>query len=190
MYAQRRRLTTRERPPSPVFKSLAGYQRSWLSGDLVSGLTVWAVLVPEALAIVTGVCGLVACLIRLGFLASFISEPVLKGSSSASPSRSPRCRSRTSSAYSGPGGDSLEKAWGLIGNLDEAQGWTLVVGTVSLALVSRPANRGRRGHLVYLSLTRTDGVAPGNWIQSVRRRRPTNLRSRGTRWSRAVALWV
>jgi MFS superfamily sulfate permease-like transporter len=34
----------------PVFKSLADYQRSWLSGDLVAGLTVWAVLVPEALA--------------------------------------------------------------------------------------------------------------------------------------------
>jgi len=34
----------------PVFKSLAGYQRPWLSSDFVAGLTVWAVLVPEALA--------------------------------------------------------------------------------------------------------------------------------------------
>ena len=33
-----------------MFTSLTGYQRSWLSGDLVAGLTVWAVLVPEALA--------------------------------------------------------------------------------------------------------------------------------------------
>jgi MFS superfamily sulfate permease-like transporter len=34
----------------PVFQSLQGYQRSWLAGDIVAGLTVWAVLVPEALA--------------------------------------------------------------------------------------------------------------------------------------------
>jgi SulP family sulfate permease len=34
----------------PVFGSLAGYQRRWLSRDVIAGLTVWAVLVPEALA--------------------------------------------------------------------------------------------------------------------------------------------
>jgi SulP family sulfate permease len=33
-----------------LFASLRGYQRSWLRGDLRAGLTVWAVLVPEALA--------------------------------------------------------------------------------------------------------------------------------------------
>lgn len=33
-----------------VFGSLRGYRRSWLSRDVVAGLTVWAVLVPEALA--------------------------------------------------------------------------------------------------------------------------------------------
>jgi len=44
-------------------RSLRGYQRSWLRGDLNAGLTVWAVLVAGAL--------------RLGFLASFISSTVL-----------------------------------------------------------------------------------------------------------------
>ena len=35
----------------PVFTSLTqGYDRAWLRGDLIAGLTVWAVLVPEALA--------------------------------------------------------------------------------------------------------------------------------------------
>jgi SulP family sulfate permease len=36
-----------------VFGSLRGYRRTWLSGDVVAGLTVWAVLVPEALAYAT-----------------------------------------------------------------------------------------------------------------------------------------
>jgi sulfate permease, SulP family len=33
-----------------LFPSLRGYRRDWLRGDLIAGLTVWAVLVPEALA--------------------------------------------------------------------------------------------------------------------------------------------
>ncbi|MFD6860502.1 SulP family inorganic anion transporter [Rhodococcus sp. NPDC060090] len=130
----------------PVFGSLQGYRRSWIRADVVAGLTVWAVLVPEALAyatiagvppviglyaaipalvlyaaagssrhlvvgpmsataalsaaiiapiagaddgkfvalsaglaIATGIVGLIAGFARLGFIASFISEPVLKG---------------------------------------------------------------------------------------------------------------
>lgn len=127
-----------------VFPSLAGYRRANVRDDLIAGLTVWAVLVPEALAyatiagvspvvglyaappalvlyaafgssrhlvvgpmaataalsaaivadvatdgsfaamtaalaIVTGLIALLAGLLRLGFLANFISEPVLKG---------------------------------------------------------------------------------------------------------------
>ena len=189
-------------PSFPVFTSLAGYRRAWLSGDLVAGLTVWAVLVPEALAyasiagvspvvglyaapaglllyaacgsskhlvvgpmaataalsaaatadvaarggadvvqltialaVVTGVVGLIAGLIRLGFLASFISEPVLKGfiiglALTIIVGQLPH-------VFGVPGteGNFFEKAWDLIGNLDETQGWTLVVGTVSLAVV-------------------------------------------------------
>ena len=129
-----------------LFASLRDYRPAWLRADLLAGLTVWAVLVPESLAyatiagvppvvglyaavpslvlyavlgslaapgggldvghrspvgehhrrlrrgghrrlrpltatlaIVTGVLGVLAGLLRLGFLASFISEPVLKG---------------------------------------------------------------------------------------------------------------
>src|SRR3954454_5316080 len=36
-----------------LFASLHGYQRPWLRRDLVAGLTVWAVLVPEVLAYAT-----------------------------------------------------------------------------------------------------------------------------------------
>lgn len=129
-----------------LFSSLAGYRRAWLTADVIAGLTVWAVLVPEALAyatiagvqpvvglyaavpalvlyalagssrhlivgpmsataalsagvvaafrpgdagaywalttataVVTGLLCLAAGLLRAGFLAAFISEPVLKG---------------------------------------------------------------------------------------------------------------
>ena len=41
--------STRWRP----FPSLRGYRREWLGSDLIAGLTVWAVLVPEALAYAT-----------------------------------------------------------------------------------------------------------------------------------------
>jgi MFS superfamily sulfate permease-like transporter len=33
-----------------LFPSLAGYRGDRLRGDLIAGLTVWAVLIPEALA--------------------------------------------------------------------------------------------------------------------------------------------
>lgn len=138
----------RRRPPRTplLFGSLQGYRIGWLRVDLVAGVTVWAVLVPEslayatiagvppvvglyaavpalvlyallgssqhlvvatmsataalsagivgdlaaggsdryialitALAVVTGLLGIAAGLARLGFFASFISEPVLKG---------------------------------------------------------------------------------------------------------------
>ena len=36
-----------------LFASLHGYRRSWARADLVAGLTVWAVLVPESLAYAT-----------------------------------------------------------------------------------------------------------------------------------------
>src|SRR3954454_7770929 len=130
----------------PVFTSLRGYRAGWLRSDALAGLTVWAVLVPEALAyasiagvsrvvglyaapaalilyaalgssrhlvvgpmsataalsaatvanmatpgtarfteltvtlaLATGVIAFLAGLLRVGFLANYISEPVLKG---------------------------------------------------------------------------------------------------------------
>lgn len=185
-----------------MFASLRNYQRRWASADLVAGLTVWAVLVPEALAyatiagvspviglyaavpalvlyaafgssrhlvvgpmaataalsaaavadiahrsgadfsqltiglaLVTGVFGLAAGLARLGFLASFISEPVLKGfiiglALTIIVGQLPKL-------FGVPGGDGdfFEKAWDLLANLGDTQGWTLLVGAVSLAVI-------------------------------------------------------
>jgi high affinity sulfate transporter 1 len=182
--------------------SLAGYQRRWLTADLVAGLTVWAVLVPEALAyatiagvspvvglyaavpalvlyaalgssrhlvvgpmaataalsaaavadiatrsgadftqltiglaLVTGLFALAAGLLRLGFLASFISEPVLKGfiiglALTIIVGQLPKLF-----GVSKTDGDFFEQTWGLVTSLGETQGWTLVVGAASLLVV-------------------------------------------------------
>jgi sulfate permease, SulP family len=186
----------------PVFGSLAGYDRSWLRGDAIAGLTVWAVLVPEALAyatiagvspviglyaappalllyamfgssrhlvvgpmsataalsaaavadlttggpndvlaftgvlaIMTGVLALLAGLLRLGFLASFISEPVLKGfiiglALTIIIGQVPKLLGIEKTA-----GDFFQQLWGVIRHLGDIQGRTFAVGAASLAIV-------------------------------------------------------
>jgi high affinity sulfate transporter 1 len=63
----------------PVFTSLRGYRPGWLRPDLIAGLTVWAVLVPESLAYasiagVSPVIGLYAAPGALIFYAAFGSS--------------------------------------------------------------------------------------------------------------------
>jgi SulP family sulfate permease len=186
----------------PVFRSLAGYDRSWFRGDLIAGITVWAVLVPEALAyasiagvspvvglyaappalilyaafgssrhlvvgpmsataalsaaavadlttggpaevlaftgvlaLVTGLLALAAGLVRLGFLANFISEPVLKGfiiglALTIVIGQVPKLLGIEKEE-----GDFFEQLWGVITHLGDTHGLTLLVGASSLALV-------------------------------------------------------
>src|ERR1700761_6705162 len=66
-------------PRLPVFTSLHGYRARWLRGDVIAGLTVWAVLVPEALAYasiagVSPVVGLYAAPAALLLYAAFGSS--------------------------------------------------------------------------------------------------------------------
>ena len=185
-----------------MFGSLQGYRRAWIRADVVAGLTVWAVLVPEALAyatiagvppvvglyaaipslvlyaaagssrhlvvgpmsataalsaatvapfaggdsalyvaltaalaVVTGIAGLLAGLLRLGFIASFISEPVLKGfivglALTIMIGQVPKFFGVPKSE-----GDFFEQTWGLITHLGDTQTLTLLVGAASLAVV-------------------------------------------------------
>jgi high affinity sulfate transporter 1 len=185
-----------------VFASLAGYDRSWLRGDIIAGLTVWAVLVPEALAyasiagvspvvglyaappalilyaafgssrhlvvgpmsataalsaaavadlttggpddvlaftaalaLATGVLALAAGLLRLGFLAGFISEPVLKGfiiglALTIMVGQVPKLF-----GIEKHDGNFFEQLWGVITHLGDTHGRTLLVGALSLAVV-------------------------------------------------------
>ncbi len=186
----------------PLFTSLHGYRPVWLRGDAVAGLTVWAVLVPEALAyasiagvspvvglyaapgalilyaafgsskhlvvgpmaataalsaaavgqvaagrsgafaaltvalaLTTGVLALVAGLLRLGFIASFISEPVLKGfivglALTIIVGQAPKLLGVKKGS-----GDFFSQLWHLLTHLGAAQWLTVVVGLGSLAIV-------------------------------------------------------
>src|SRR6201996_7842042 len=189
-------------PRLPVFTSLHGYQKGWLRGDLIAGLTVWAVLVPEslayasiagvspvvglyaapgalllyavfgssrhlvvgpmsataalsaatvaeyatagsgqfvamtaALAISAGMAALIAGLLRLGFLASFISEPVQKGFIVGLALTIIIGQLPDLFGVDKGSGDFFQKAWHLIVNLGHTHVLTLVVGLASLAVV-------------------------------------------------------
>jgi high affinity sulfate transporter 1 len=185
-----------------VFTSLRGYRAGWLRADAVAGVTVWAVLVPEALAyasiagvspvvglyaapaallgyaafgssrhlvvgpmaataalsaaavgqvaggdsrvipaltvalaLTTGVLALVAGIARLGFVANFISEPVLKGfivglALTIIVGQVPKLL-----GVGKGGGDFFEPLWHLLTQLGRAHGLTVVVGLGSLAVV-------------------------------------------------------
>ena len=185
-----------------MFPSLRNYQRDWVRGDVIAGLTVWAVLVPSALAYATiagvppvvglyaapaalvlyaalgssrqlitgpsaaaaalsaavvgnavagnggqfvattaalaigvGLAALVAGVLRLGFLASFISEPVLKGfivglALTIMVGQVPKLFGVESGT-----GDFFEQAWDFLLDIDQTSGLTLLVGIGSLAVV-------------------------------------------------------
>lgn len=187
--------------PFGLLPSLRGYQPAWLRGDVIAGLTVWAVLVPEslayasiagvspvvglyaapgalllyalfgssrhlivgpmsataalsasvvataitpaddlttataALAICVGIAGLVAALLRLGFLTNFISEPVLKGfivglALTIIVGQVPGLLGLPSVS-----GDFFERLVGVLRELGSLSIATTIVGVVSLAIV-------------------------------------------------------
>ncbi|GAA1977298.1 SulP family inorganic anion transporter [Nocardioides panacihumi] len=184
----------------PVAPSFAGFSRAWVRPDLLAGLTVWAVLVPESLAyatiagvppvvglyaavpslvlyalvgssrhlvvapmsataalsagvvadfatkdagqvaaltagiaLATGVLAVVAGLLRLGFLASFISEPVLKGFIVGLALTIMIGQVPALIGVDKGSGSFFEKLWDVVGNLGDADPLTVAVGLGSLA---------------------------------------------------------
>jgi sulfate permease, SulP family len=185
-----------------LFPSFRGYEPRWLRFDLIAGLTVWAILVPQVLAyasiagvspvvglyatpgalllyaalgssrmlvmapiaagavlsaaavgdlipagggrfaaftagmaIVVGIVALVAGLLRLGFVANFISPPVLRGfiiglALTIIVGQLPKLF-----GLHPTGGDFFEQAWRLITHLGDTQGLSLLVGVLSLAVI-------------------------------------------------------
>ncbi|HTY72903.1 MAG TPA: SulP family inorganic anion transporter [Actinomycetes bacterium] len=184
------------------FGSLRGYKTSWLRPDLIAGLTVWAVLIPEslayatiagvppvvglyaavpalvfyaalgssrhlvvspmsataalsvsivagfakggtanfmhvtaALAVVTGVLGLLAGVARLGFLASFISGPVFKGFIVGLALTIIVGQLPALFGVPKGKGNFFEKLWHLLTHLSDTSLTTLTVGLVSLVAI-------------------------------------------------------
>ena len=186
----------------PVFGSLQEYRKGWVRPDVIAGLTVWAVLVPEALAyatiagvppvvglyaaipalilyaaagssrhlvvgpmsataalsaaivaplagadggkyaaltavlaIATGIAGLLAGLLRLGFIASFISEPVLKGFIVGLALTIIIGQVPALFGVEKEHGNFFEQAWGVVSHLGDIDWGTLAVGVLSLVVV-------------------------------------------------------
>ena len=199
-----------------VLGSFEGYRRTWVRPDVLAGLTVWAVLVPEslayatiagvppvvglyaavpalalyallgssrhlvvgpmsataalsagviatfahntrdyaaltaALAITVGLIALAAGLMRLGFLAALISEPVLKGfiiglALTILVGQLPKLFGVPKTS-----GNFFEQLAGLFRNLGDTDPLTLAVGLLSLALI--------------LSLKRWLPIVPGSLV--------------------------
>jgi high affinity sulfate transporter 1 len=88
-----------------------------------------------ALGLTVGVLAVLAGLLRLGFLASFISEPVLKGfiiglALTIMVGQLPKIFGVPKGA-----GNFFEQVWDLVTSLDETSGLTLLVGVLSLVVV-------------------------------------------------------
>ncbi len=193
------------RRPSAVRRlvppSFAGYRSAWTRADVIAGLTVWAVLVPEslayatiagvppvvglyaavpalalyalvgssrhlivapmsataalsfgivadfggegsdvvvltaALALATGLVAMAAGLMRLGFLASFISEPVLKGFIIGLALTIMIGQLPAMLGVDKGSGNFFEKTWDLLTHLDDTQALAALVGIGSLVLL-------------------------------------------------------
>jgi SulP family sulfate permease len=190
---------------------LVGYRRRWLAADLVAGLIVWSVVVPQAvayaqiaglppsaglaaapgallaygllgtsrslvvsattataavsatavghvaggdaasfaalsagLAIVTAAALVGAGLLRLGGITDLISKPVLTGflfglGLTVAVGQLPKLL-----GVSGGSGDFFQKLWHLLGELGDAQGWTVAVAVASLAALILVPRLSRR----------------------------------------------
>jgi sulfate permease, SulP family len=188
--------------PAWLFASLRDYRAAWLRGDVVAGLTVWAVLIPESLAyasiagvspvvglyaavpalllypvfgssrhlvvgpmsataalsagvvggfvsagsddfvaytaglaIAVGVVAAVAGVLRLGFVASFISEPVLKGFIFGMALVIIMGQLPKLLGVEAGEGDFFEKLWSLVTELSDVHAWTALVGVICLVTV-------------------------------------------------------
>ena len=103
--------------------------------DLATGGPANFTAYTSVLALVTGVLALLAGLLRLGFLASFISEPVLKGfivglALTIIIGQVPKLLGIPKGS-----GNFFQQLWSVLGHLGDVDGPTVAVGLASLAIV-------------------------------------------------------
>jgi SulP family sulfate permease len=104
-------------------------------GDLVTQGSNNYVQLTATLAITVGLLAIASSILRLGFIATFISEPVLKGfiiglALTVIVGQLPKLFGIEKGA-----GNFFEQLWEFVKNIDQTSGLTLLVGVLSLALV-------------------------------------------------------
>jgi sulfate permease, SulP family len=104
-------------------------------GDLVTQGSSDYIQLTATLAITVGLLAIIASVLRLGFIANFISEPVLKGfiiglALTVIVGQLPKLFGIEKGA-----GNFFEQLWDFVKNIDQTSGITLLVGALSLALV-------------------------------------------------------
>ena len=136
-------------PPALVLYAAFGSSRHLVNGPMAATAALSAAAVADlttggpdqvaaftvTIALVTGVFALIAGLLRLGFLANFISEPVLKGfiiglALTIIIGQVPKLFGVDRGE-----GNFFRQLWDFLGNLGETQGRTLAIGLASLVLV-------------------------------------------------------
>lgn len=136
-------------PPALLLYAAFGSSRHLVVGPMSATAALSAAAVAElatrgsptyvtltaALAIVVGAIALIAGLLRLGFLASFISEPVLKGFIVGLALTIAIGQVPSLFGVSGGDGDFFEKTWDLLKALGDTHLLTLAIGLGSLLLV-------------------------------------------------------
>jgi high affinity sulfate transporter 1 len=133
-------------PPALVLYAAFGSSRHLIVGPMSATAALSAATVADlatdnfaamtaALAIVTGVVAILAGLLRLGFLAGFISEPVLKGFIIGLALTIVAGQLPKLFGVERGEGNFFEKVWDLITRLGDTNGWTLGIGLTSLLLV-------------------------------------------------------
>src|SRR5690606_23778456 len=135
--------------PALVLYALAGSSRHLVVGPMSATAALSAAIITPlagsdgarfvalstALAIATGIVGLIAGLIRLGFIAAFISEPVLQGfivgvAVTIIIGQVPKLFGIDKEP-----GNFFEQAWGVLRHLGDTHWRTLLIGVLSLAVV-------------------------------------------------------
>ena len=99
----------------------------------VAGADADPVALTTALALATGIVAILAGLLRLGFLAAFISEPVLKGFIIGLALTIMIGQVPDLIGVEGGHGSFFEKTWALLGQLGNIDPLTITVGLASLA---------------------------------------------------------
>jgi MFS superfamily sulfate permease-like transporter len=135
-------------PTALILYALFGSARHLVTGPMAATVALSAATVgvvagsdaefaglTAALALVVGIMALAAGLLRLGFIANFISEPVLKGFIIGLALTIVAGQVPKLFGIEATDGNFFEKVWGFITSLDETNAASHAVGAVSLAVV-------------------------------------------------------